>query len=172
MATLSLDLLLEFAFTAIPLALLAWLCVYISRPIIKQKWAKILSQTAVVFLLFVANIISKASQSEVNSSDTNIDLLLALFAGYFAAKFIPAYLIACYAKSVSKTPYWSFLILLNFWLVLPLMILTFWRPKKLTKLARKEKIHGLMEMIDNPETSQEKRDWATDRLQKLDKLRD
>ena len=164
-------MLLDFVLTAIPLAMIAWLCVYISRPFPNIAWIKIATQALASFLLLVAFLISKGVSEDKSSASLDDDTLIMIVSAYFGMKFISMYLISCYAKTVNKSPYWSFVGLLNFSLAIILMIFKLWRSGKKVKLNRDEVIGGLKAMVDDPSTAQDKRDWATNRLRSLEKLK-
>ena len=167
----------DYILTAIPLAFIAWLCAFISRPYFEKKWTKITSQTVSVLLLIMVYLISKGMSEDKNLADTNINVLLTFTASFFIMKFVAMYLIACYAKSVNKSPYWSFVGVLNFLLALPLLIFGLWKSENQSvqraqgNLTHDEMINGLKKIVDNPDTPQEKRDWATDRLASIKKIK-
>ena len=162
------NLLLDYALTAVPLAIIAWVCVYITRPFFEKKWTRILSQVVAVILLFVAFILSKGMAEDETIRDVDAGILLPLAIGYFAIKSIAIYLIGCYAKSVGKSPYWAFLGVLNFLLAFPLLIFGLWKTKKPNALSHEEMVEGLRKMVDDPATPTEKRDWAENRLGALE----
>lgn len=170
------NILLDFLTTAIPLALFAWLSVPLSRPFFKKKGARITSQTIATILLMLAFVTSKAVSGEATASETVSTALFIATAFYFLAKGIAIYLIASYAKSVGKSPYWGFVGVLNFTIALVLMISGLWRSAKPSdkdrsskRLTRVEMIAGLKQIIDDPSTPRDKREWASDRLLKLAK---
>lgn len=168
--------LLDFLITAIPLALFAWLSVPLSRPFFKKKGGRIASQTAATMLLMLAFITSKALGEEATASEAATTALFIAMAFYFLAKGVAIYLIASYAKSVGKSPYWGFVGVLNFTIALILMIFGLWKSAKPSDkdrssewLTREEMLAGLKRIIDDPDTPQDERKLASDRLLKLAK---
>lgn len=160
---------LDFAITAAVLGVVAWVCVYISRPFFQKKWTKIVSQVAVVLLLFLVFSFTRA----LNKEDPNITAENAIFLQSFvlanlAMKSVAIYLIGCYAKSVGKSPYWTFVGVLNFLIILPLLIFGLWKAEKTNGLSKEEMIEGLRRILDDPATLPEKRDWVNDRLRTLE----
>ena len=121
------DVLLSLVVTSGVLALVAWICVHITRPFFASKTSRIISQTAASFLLLISFGLSKAMQSPGSGST---DELVSVFLIFLAIKAVAMYLIGCYAKSVGKSPYWSFIGLLNFGLALIIMASSLWRDPK------------------------------------------
>lgn len=121
---------MEFVLTTIVLAAIAWLCVKLSRPIFLGRWAKITSQTVATVLLMMVYVLSKGMAQDDSSSEAETELILILAVIMLVLKSIAIYLIACYAKSVNKSPYWAFAGVVNFLIALPLLIFGLWRSKK------------------------------------------
>ena len=170
------DIFVVWVVTAIPLAFIALLCVYISRPLFMQRWVRIVSQSVAGLLLMMGYVVSKGMSADKHLTDANTEVILVFVALVFVMKFIAMYLIASYAKSVGKSPYWSFVGLLNFILAL-VSLIGLWKSEKQgsqpkqRKLTREEIISGLRRMVDDPDTPPEKRDLATDRLRMIAKIK-
>ena len=121
------EVLLDLVFTSGALAVVAWICVYTTRPFFESKTSRIISQTAASFLLIISFGLSKEMQSPGGAST---DDLITVFLIFIAIKAVAMYLIGCYAKSVGKSPYWSFIGLLNVGLALIFMVSSLWRDPK------------------------------------------
>ena len=116
----------DVVLTAVPLAAFSLICVYISRPFLKTRLTRVASQTIASLLLLFAYGLSKSMSDEQAASYELIEII-KLFAAYFISKAIAIYFIACYAKSVGKSPYWGFVGLLNFILAMVFMGAKLWR---------------------------------------------
>ena len=127
------DVIVDLAITSGILALLAWVCVHTSRPFFGSKLARVISQTGASFLLLISFVISKAMQ---RPNEVVTDEMFGVIIAFFAVKTVAMYLISCYAKSVGKSPYWSFVGLLNFGLALVVMATSLWRDRKAKDLRR------------------------------------
>lgn len=158
---------LNVVLTAIPSALIAWLCAYISRPVFMQRWTRIASQTLASWLLLMAYTLSKGLSAHRGAANADESALLTIGATYFGMKFIAMYCIASYAKSVGKSPYWSFVGVLNFAIAFILLI-GFWKSKAREGVLDEIRIDRLNRIIDDPNTPQERRDWARDRLARIE----
>lgn len=106
------------------LALVAWACMHASRPFFKSKSTRVVSQTIASLLLLLSFGLSKALQ---NSNGASTEDLVGFIILFLAIKSAAMYLIGCYAKSVGKSPYWSFIGLLNFGLAIIVMAIGLWR---------------------------------------------
>lgn len=163
------DIIIDYAISAAILAIIAWACVYITRPFFQTKWPRVISQIAVALLLFVTFILARAlSEEGVNVTAENAIVLQSFVLANLAMKAIAIYLIGCYAKSVGKSPYWTFVGVLNFLIVLPLLIFGLWKTPKPNSLSHEDMKAGLRRILDDPATLPEKREWATDRLKALE----
>ncbi len=162
--------------TAIPLAIAAMIAVYLSRPFFQKEYAKTASKVATVILLMLAYVLTKGSAEDDLPSDADTSVLIAIGAAYFLMKIIAIYLIACYAKSVNRNPYWCFVGVLNFVIAFILLMGGVWRSEKKVvppsqgSLTHQERVLGLRRMIDNPDTPKEKRAWAMDRLRTIEQM--
>lgn len=114
-----------------PAAILAWICTYISRPFLRSKWSRVCSQSFSVLLLLVCFGLSKSMDKMPYNGIKNIDIsmIVPFLILVLVMKFLSMYLIASYAKTVEKTPYWSFVAVLSFGLSLPLMAFGLWRKR-------------------------------------------
>ena len=114
------------------LSLIALFCVYISRPFFESKVARIVSQAIASLLLLLSFGLSKAMQ---DSSAASTDEFIVVFLVFLSIKAVAMYLIGCYAKSVGKSPYWSFIGLTNAGIALCFMAISLWRdPKTINQL--------------------------------------
>lgn len=161
--------LLDYVVSTFLLGLAALICVFISRPILQKRWSRIASQTLSVLLMIVAYIFSKGMAESKSSPDENISFFLIFIILTFLFKFVAMYLIACYAKSVLKSPYWSFVGILNILIALPLLIFGLWNSGKRKKLTRDEMVNELKRLVDDPNSSQDIREEALARLRIFNK---
>lgn len=170
-------MLLDFVITASLLALIGLVCAYISRPLFTTKNIRITSQSLAVFLLLISFILSKALSEAPLTADSISEPLLWIAGVYVVFKSVAMYLIACYAKSVNKSPYWCFVAILNVVLAVLVMWSGLWKsdgkiamPKR-EKMTNKEMVSALTQMIDDPDTPQETKARATERLQKIESMK-
>jgi hypothetical protein len=125
------EILIEWAIGAIFLSLFAFMSAKLSRPLFKTRASKVISQTLASIFLFLGFSFSKSLEksSMINDFDSYISDVLVIFAVIISLKFSGMYLISCYARSVEKSPYWSFIALLNFMIALPVLIFSLWKGK-------------------------------------------
>lgn len=159
------SVLIDYALSTLLLSIAALICVYISRPILKKRWSRIVSQFVSVILMFIAHIFSKVVSDEGASIDENMNSLIILTCVIFSLKFAAMYFFACYARSVFKNPYWSFVGILNILIAFPLLIFGLWNSGKRKKLTRDEMVNELKRLVDDPNTSQNMREEALARLE-------
>jgi hypothetical protein len=123
------DAIVGLLFSSGILTLVAWACVYTTRPFFKSKLAKIFSQTIVSVILIISFALSKELNRTNGASNEEV---LVVFTIFLSIKSVAMYLIGCYAKSVGKSPYWSFVVLSNSLLALTFIATSLWQNKKVS----------------------------------------
>ena len=128
-------MLLDFVITSVALAFFAWICAYASRPFFKSRWSRISSQTVAVFLLLICSVISSVLKQDIGDdveilTDDQFEILIYIIIFIVALKSAAMYLISCYAKSVNKSPSWSFVGILTAPLALVFLVGSLWKDKK------------------------------------------
>lgn len=160
-------IILEAIATLIPLALIAFISAKLAKSWFEAKWAIIVSQTVAVILLFVAHSIARGLSSDPESLSSGTEFLVTVIAIFFLSKGIAIYLIACFCVARGKSPYLCFVGVLNLIIALPLLVFGVWKSSRPSETKRSEMIERLEEMLDDPDLPTDRREWATDRLQKL-----
>lgn len=127
------EILIERAIGAILLSLFAFMSAKFSRPFFKSRASKVISQTLASIFLFLGFSFSKSLEKSdmINDIDSYTSDVLVILAVIIALKFSGMYLISCYARSVEKSPYWSFIAILNFAIALSVLILYLWKGKSI-----------------------------------------
>ena len=123
------DYWLDLIGTTLVIYVIALICAQFSRPFFSSPRSKLISQIIASLLLFIAFIFSSALRKfalNQNSEEVSKEIII-VYVSIFLLKGVGMYLISCYAKSVGKSRFWSFIGLLNFALALPIMAFSLWQ---------------------------------------------
>lgn len=105
----------DFLIPFVVFSVCAYICTKLSRPFFLKRWSRILSQIIATVLLFFATAFAKKIGTfSVDPSGKDDNILFIFFLSILVMKFVSMYLIACYARSVGRNPFWAFLGVLNF----------------------------------------------------------